>query len=341
MTANYALPDYLGGAAPSVIAREMQQLVVALDQQIPPKRQARRNVLIATWNIRHFGALTEKWNSEDGDSPRRDWRGLHAITEIVSRFDVIAIQEIKHDLTCLRRLAATLGPAWSYIVTDINEGTKGNAERMGFLFDTGRVQLAGLAGELSLPEKGDAFFKRLDTSDLFAQFARTPYAVSFRAGSQNFILVTAHVIYGKDAADRTDEIRAMSRWLADWAAEEARDDGSLLLLGDFNIDRAGDPNFQAFMSGGLVIPPELTNQPRTLSDLARDKPGTANFYDQIAWFETARRRKLSLDYVTANSFNFAPHIHQSEPALGYGALSYRMSDHLPLWVEFRVPRAED
>ena len=35
-----------------------------------------------------------------------------------------------------------------------------------------------------------------------AQFARTPYAVSFSPARPRFTLVTLHVLYGNDAADR-------------------------------------------------------------------------------------------------------------------------------------------
>ncbi|MCA8883962.1 MAG: endonuclease/exonuclease/phosphatase family protein [Rhodobacteraceae bacterium] len=333
------LPDYSAQNVPPVIQQEMAGLMGALDLKVPRKRQVRRNLLIATWNIRAFGNLTERWLAHDDDSPKRDWRAMAAIAEIVSRFDVIAIQEIKRDLTALRVLAATLGPEWSFIVTDVNTGEKGNGERMGFLFDTARVRLSGLAGELSLPEPDDPFFDGLQVSAVFRQFARTPYAVSFSAGHDLFTLVTAHVIYGGGAEDRTDEIAALSRWLADWAERKTHYSSNLLLLGDFNIDRAGDENYEAFTSAGLVIPAGLMNQPRTVFD--GGLPNPKKFYDQIAWYEAGDHRRLTLELVQAGSFDFSQLLYQTAPALSTRAMSYRVSDHLPLWVEFAAsPRVQ-
>lgn len=326
------LPDYYAPDAPPVIQQEMSALIGGLDARVPRKRQARRNLLVATWNIRAFGDLTGKWLAEEDDSPKRDWRAMLAIAEIVSRFDVIALQEIKRDMTGLRVLAETLGSGWSFIVTDVNSGDKGNGERMGFLFDTARVRLSGLAGELSLPERSDPFFEGLNVEAAFTQFARTPYAVSFSAGRDDFTLITAHVLYGAGPEDRTDEIAALSHWLAAWAERKTRYSGNLLVLGDFNIDRAGDRNYEAFTSAGLEIPLGLINQPRTVFD--RGAPNPKKFYDQIAWFKSGQERRLTLNLERAGSFDFAPFLYQSDPALSMRAMSYRVSDHLPLWVEF-------
>jgi hypothetical protein len=46
--------------------------------------------------------VTEKWRSESDDSPRRDLFDLRCIAEIVSRFDVVAIEEAREDLSALR-----------------------------------------------------------------------------------------------------------------------------------------------------------------------------------------------------------------------------------------------
>jgi hypothetical protein len=52
------------------------------------------------------------------------------------------------------------------------------------------------------------------------------------------------------------------------------------VLGDFNLDRIGDPLYEAFISTGLWPPTELNAVPRTIFD--DDK--TKHFYDQLAWF---------------------------------------------------------
>ena len=121
---------------------ELARLRQALDQELPSKRQIGRNLLIATWNLRAFGGLTDSWRSERNDSPKRNWRGLTYIAEIMSRFDVIAVQEVKGDFRALRHLMKALGPSWRFLMTDVNRGSVGNGERMAFVFDTARVHLS-------------------------------------------------------------------------------------------------------------------------------------------------------------------------------------------------------
>ncbi len=81
---------------PQNVQSDLNALAAALDAQIPTKSDD--NLLIASWNIRSFGSLTRKWTAGSGDSPKRDLRGLRAIIEILSRFDVIAIQELNSEL---------------------------------------------------------------------------------------------------------------------------------------------------------------------------------------------------------------------------------------------------
>ena len=318
-------------SAPAAVRNELATLRAALDAQVP-SRQMDRNLLIATWNIRSFGGLTEKWASGDNDSPKRNFRGLAAIAEIISRFDVVALQEIIGDLKALRTLMKTLGPDWNFILTDTNTGSKGNNERSGYIFDSRRVRLSGLAGELSAPDD-EAFLAALSPDAPFRQFARTPYAVSFRSGGHTFILVTAHVIFGDSASDRTGELRAIGQWLADWADRTKRFHQNLLLLGDFNIDRRGDANYDAFVAAGLETPDALNAAPRSIFG-ARD--GSEKFYDQIAWFTSGEGRALTMEFMSAGSFDFSTLLFQASPKLTKRSMSFRVSDHLPLWAEFKA-----
>src|SRR6187401_1697525 len=87
---------------PDDVAADLARLRQALDATLPPRLGD--NLLIATWNLRAFGSLTQKWHSGANDSPKRDLAAALCIAEIVSRFDVIAIQEVKADLRALRDL---------------------------------------------------------------------------------------------------------------------------------------------------------------------------------------------------------------------------------------------
>ena len=317
--------------APSDVATKLRQLRSLLDATIPAK-WVDRNLLVATWNIRAFGGLTEKWTAGEKDSPKRDLGSLLLIKEIVSRFDVIAVQEAKGNIKALRHILKALGPAWAFLLTDVTLRKAGNSERMAFVFDTRRVKASGLAGELVVPEEW-LKAESLSPDTLTKQFARTPYAVSFLAGRETFILVTLHVIFGKGPSDRTAELAGIARWLADWAKREKSWGHNLIALGDFNIDRAGDANFQAFTSAGLRPPTELEGAPRTIFASGQDR-----FYDQIAWFTgNGSVPVLSLDY--SGRAGFVDFAQVFPPSLTKQKLSWRMSDHFPLWVEFNSKRS--
>lgn len=163
--------------------------------------------------------------------------------------------------------------------------------------------------------------------------ARLNSYVSFLAQEQTFTLVTLHVLYGKEAAERVPELRAIANWLADWAEREFGWDHNLIALGDFNIDRADDPLFKAFTSTGLVPAPQLAGLARTVFD----DLGAEHFYDQIAWFTQGQKRRpvLTLEAGAGGHVDFVPEL-QGDYSLT--ELSWHISDHYPMWVEFKMPR---
>jgi endonuclease/exonuclease/phosphatase family metal-dependent hydrolase len=315
---------------PSPVQTDLNSLAQALNTAIPSKKDT--NLLIATWNIRRFGSLTREWTAGTTDTPKRDLRGLRAICEIVSRFDVIAIQEVTGDLRALRDMMNFLGPNWAFLMTDITLGAAGNDERMAFIFDNTRLQPSGLACELVVPPE---WLDEIEPDALRHQFARTPYAVSFRRNDATFILVTLHVDYGRSSAERIPELKGIARWMADWAARENEWHHNLIVLGDFNIDRQGDELWNAFTSTGLTVPDDLNKVPRSIFA----DPGTPTlekFYDQVAWFtDKSGKIALSMEYAGGGSFDFLPFVY-TETGLTKNSVSHRMSDHYPLWVEFGV-----
>ena len=137
---------------PKAIQNDLELLKADLDIKIPSKKLD-KNLLIASWNIRAFGNLTRKWISESDDSPKRDLQSVLCIAEILKRFDVIAVQEVKSNIRALRDTLKLLGDDWSLILTDVTKGDSGNGERMAYIFDTRRVKLSGLAGELVIPNE--------------------------------------------------------------------------------------------------------------------------------------------------------------------------------------------
>ncbi|MDQ4134502.1 MAG: endonuclease/exonuclease/phosphatase family protein [Actinomycetota bacterium] len=312
---------------PAKVVKECQTLAAGLDEVIPAKHLD-RNLLIGTWNIRAFGDLADTWTGNGDGNVKRDLRALAHITELVSRFDVVAVQEVKDNLRALRHMMKALGPEWGFILTDTTRGDAGNDERLAFVFDLRRVKPSGLACELVLDDKE---LGMAGAGEMAKQFARTPYAVSFQSADQTFILVTLHVLWGKVPGDRIPELKRIAKWVADWADEIQSWGQNLIVLGDFNIDRKDDAAYEAFTSSGLRPPDALNDIPRTL--FGQEKKA---FYDQIAWFVDEGGPRLTLEYTgRAGGFDFQPFVLTEMSAKD---VSWRMSDHLPLWCEFGMTR---
>lgn len=301
--------------------QDLATLNTGLDSAIPGK--AVETLLVATWNVRAFGDLTAKWASGPKDSPKRDWHAVACIAEVISRFDVVPLQEVRRSTKALRFLLERLGPDWRVIASDVTEGAAGNGERLSFLYDSRRVQPSGLVGEIVLPPIGE---------DPQRQFARTPYFAGFSRAGTELNLASVHVLWGKKAAYRLPEVTAFAQWMRAWADRLNDWNKNLMVLGDFNLDRIGDPLYEAFVDTGLWPPTELNTVPRTIFD--DDK--TKHFYDQIAWFSEPDGTPLleGLAYARhAGSFDFIPHI---MTGLTRNEISWRISDHYPLWAEFRL-----
>ncbi len=97
---------------------------------------------LATWNIREF---------DSGKYDKRLEESYYYIAEVLSHFDLIAVQEVREDLQALREVMKILGPGWEYIATDVTEGSGGNRERMVFIYNSDKVRFRHIAGELTLP----------------------------------------------------------------------------------------------------------------------------------------------------------------------------------------------
>ena len=309
---------------PRPVVEDVARLRRRIERSGLPGKISDHNLLVGTWNIRHFGEIYPAWEENPG-SPKRNQRALAYIVEIIRRLDVVAIQEVKRDLSGIRTLLDWLGPDWGLIITDVTAGSAGNAERLGFVFDRRRVAPSGLAGEIVLPPS--------PSGDPATQFARTPYAVGFVAAGQRFVLLTSHIKYGSSSEERTPELLALASHVAhemrDRALEARTEEENIIVLGDFNIETRGDdPLFEAFTSTGLVVPDPLVHLRTTYGTVPK-------YYDQIAWFMEA----FNLGFAgRAGTIDFSDAL---LPELTRRQLSYRVSDHLPLWVEFILDRSEE
>lgn len=329
------MPYYARIREPRVLDR-LLTLKAALNKAVPT-RTLSGTLLLATWNIREFG---KSKMGVRGDEP------LHYIAEIIDRFDLVAIQEVREDLRLLDKLKDLLGGWWKYLVTDVTQGTAGGNERMAFLYDGRKIAFGGLVGEVVLPPGKDG---------PSVQLARTPFLVGFKAGWYSFVLCTTHIYYGKNVAvepQRLREIQQLAAFLRDRAREDAAWSRNLILLGDFNIFRPEDVTFQAITNAGFVVPQKLQKLPNNF--------GQDRHYDQIAFLSPEIASDLEL--CEAGVFNAFKFVYRDEDEALYAEAmgekyaqkpsgaektkyyrlwrTFQLSDHLPMWIELKIDFSE-
>ncbi len=303
---------------------------------------------------------------QGGTADKRTDETYWYIAEIISHFDLVAIQEVGKDLGALDVLKQRLGPTWRYVVTDETAGGRGNDERLAFVYDSRKIAFSGVAGELVIGPEEDANGKTIGPSN---QLSRTPSIVGFEAGWFRFMLCTVHIAWGKAKENdplRVAEIQALAGFLERRSEDSGTWSTNLILLGDFNIF-SQSPSNQAmaiFAAHGFVIPEALQNVESTNVGSAK------RHYDQIAL-------KVRQDDFgptgRAGVFDFFDHVYRDVDYEGHAAAIsvglpdddpenpltfdsngnprdldqrqryYRihwrrrqMSDHLPMWMEMKI-----
>ena len=288
-----------------IIAKERKALMKLMDEgpfKIPSRR-VDGNIIIATWNIQQF-------------TNNKSRRALQYMADICERFDLIALQEIKTDLRGLSRLQALLPGNYRILVCD----PTGNSERFAFLYDKRTVIPTGLVCEIgfNVPAKTHQGY----------QLHRMPYCASFRAGRFDFVVVNAHIYFGKTKKERTqreEEINQLVKFIHRRSKTERNKvfDRDFFIVGDFNIEKEGDHFFNALTSKGFVMPAKLK---ALRTNFAQTKT-----FDKIVWVD---RRSFSFT-KKINVVPFGRVLFQDRAPKGG---KKEISDHLPLWAEFEINR---
>lgn len=264
-----------------------------LKEKIPGKH-LEGNLIIGSWNIRDFGG--KRLNPE----PRLP-ESYYYIAEIISNFDILAVQEVNENLADFERIMRLLGNNYDYLVTDVAEVEGGNHDRIAFVFDKRKVSFKNVAGEIVLPERDKVLF------------ARTPFVVSFQSGWFKFDLCSSHLFYGETSGPkyerRVNEIKALSGFMA----KRAKTTGAnTFILGDFNVEGPGTDTWDALHNSKFTIPEPLIS--------IRTNIGETKHYDQIAFHST--RKEVHLDAengtgVAGEKFNFFDYVFRDKDEKEY------------------------
>lgn len=146
-----------------------QQEIARLQQhrqhrQIPAKSQNR--LLVGTWNVANLGGQ------------QRLERDRRLIAEMLSWFDIVAVQEVKDNFGDLVQIHNILGGHYRLLFSDV----AGNDEGMAFVYDSAKVTLLEKVGEIAFPVSKLGSIKLAGVNQKFQGFDRYPYIAAFQAG---------------------------------------------------------------------------------------------------------------------------------------------------------------
>jgi endonuclease/exonuclease/phosphatase family metal-dependent hydrolase len=287
-------------------------------RQIPAKTND--TLLVATWNIANLG-VQDRIDSD-----------YALIAEVMSWFDLVAVQEVNDDLRGIEAIHDQLPSRYDLLFSDAS----GNRERQAFLFDTRKVRRLKEVGRVAIPPSQLPKIATTGTTAPFAGFDRGPYLASFECGAFRLALLNVHLFYGSEAPADLDR-RTLETFAVAWWADRTHRDrnsyvGDVVPLGDFNLPKAvpGDRIFDALVALGLETPPHSS---QIGSAIASD-----SHYDQIAFFPGTTKDRFT---GGCNVFDFDGAVFQDlwqqrTPAQFQSYVRYHVSDHRPLWAEFRT-----
>lgn len=279
-----------------------------------PSSSLDESLKICTWNIRHWG------------QKRRLRFSLHCIAEIFYQFDIIAVTELRRNVSELKYVLDLLGPFWKAVFSDYTTDAGGNKERIAFVYDSRMVRFTGLAAESDGPRKKDRV-----TGQYVPTFNwwRKPYLASFRAGHFDFVLLAVHLQWGTTAG-RKRELEELAKWVRQFQKDEYRVDRDVIVLGDFNIPGYGSDLYAAVARHGLSAPASILKSEHG-SNLRKNKR-----YDQILHHPTITGSVFTehggvVDFYKGNHRPLKPYKNLSKDEF-----TYELSDHLPLWVQLNL-----
>ncbi len=261
--------------------------------QLPP--DIARQLSIASFNIRIF---SNKSRSDDE---------LDDIAKVLKNYDIIAIQELR-DPEVLQRtvdILKKMGYNYNY---EISHHLAHSPELYAFLYRQNKVSVA-IKGELY--------------PDTLHQFIREPFYATFRAGNFDFTLLTIHLLYGKNKANRRPEAAALTEVYQNILKQNPHEH-DVILLGDFNLppDDIGFKSLRSLPSMTYLIrPPEKT----TVTD--------TSLYDNF-WFE----RQYLHEYSGKSGVNrFDETLFGNDDTRAKKAVS----DHRLIWSIYNLPDKDD
>ena len=249
------------------------------------------------------------WNIRIFSDNSRNDEELQLIANVLIDYDFIAIVELRDENVLKRteRILELMGKDYDYLISRRVGGKV--KERYAFLFDRQIVNV--IEDGMVFPDPNDTFF-------------REPYFASFRAGKFDFTAIVIHVIWGTSVAKRRKEVQE----LADVYQKVQEMNGAeqdVILLGDFNRNPDDQKAYQPLMQISGML--HLFKLP-TKSHIK-----DSSLYDNIFF------QSLHVTEYTGESG--VDRFDETDFGNDDKAASLAVSDHRPVWVEYRIDIDDD
>jgi len=263
------------------------------EQYVEPEAQA---ITIASFNIRIFSDKS------------RDDEEISYIADILEKYDIIAIQELR-DEEVLQRTVDLLkrrGEEYGCEVSD--QVGKKVKERYAFLYRKDKIKKI---------QEGRLYEERKD------EFIREPFYATFKAGNFDFTLVTIHVLFGSSKKARRPEIRELAI-VYNKVQDEDPEEQDIILLGDFNFPPTdkGFDNLKATSTMTFLVEPPVKT---TITD--------TSLYDNF-WFQ----KEYVREYIGESGVNRFDEIMFNNDD---NKAKRAVSDHRPIWARFNISKEDD
>ncbi len=327
--------------------KNLEVLSRALEQEIPGKRDP-NSLLVATWNIKELRLHLN-------DSGRmRTSESFAYIAQILSRFDLVAIQEVRATEEALSPILEYLGKHWKSQSSGISEGRRGNNEMFCFIYDSRKIEFNGYTDKIVIPEGIE------DPNGEKVQIAKPPFIAEFAFNGVRIQACNVHFIFGgNDRESHLHKVKELQATIDVLKRRHEREGGEVatILLGDMNIPSLNEITEEEDMikiieTHNFLLPKPTRGVPSNVSkNQAYDEIALAKYKDSIPFRVLGGGVFDLFQYVYTEEQRSVYHdlmkSHKNDPSTlktDSNFESYynrywkrvQISDHLPKWVQLKT-----